>query len=196
MTTRGRHRLVGLEALGLLGVLLLGGCGLSDGSQPRPVDSDIAALLSPSASPTQEAGAPLTATQVTWVQGDRLVQRLRLLPADTRQEQLDGALNALVNGGLRPTEVAAGLESRLPPGLPVMGTVRGSRVALELTSESQTEPGGIELAVGQLATTALSIPGVRSVVFTVDGDRTAVPVPDGRPRTVLRMSDYRSVLRG
>jgi hypothetical protein len=36
---------------------------------------------------------------------------------------------------------------------------------------------------------------VRTVVFTVDGERTAVPVPNGRPQRVLRMNDYRTVLK-
>jgi spore germination protein GerM len=181
----------------LLGVsaLTLGGCSVPDGSGARPIDSDIAALLTPSATPTPEVTARPKTIRLTWVRGDHLVQRKRHIPAETRQDRLDVALNELVAQGPRQSELAHGLETKLPPALPVQGVVKGHRVVLDVPRDSQTEPGALVLAVGQLATTSLSVPRVRTVVFTVDGERTAVPVPNGRPQRVLRMNDYRTVLK-
>jgi spore germination protein GerM len=187
-------------ALTLL-VLVAGGaleaCSVQDGTEARPIDSDIAALLTPTATPTPERTTAAKPTMVTWVKGEKLVQTVRFIPAKTRQDRLDAALLELVVNGPRPAEQRRGLETKIPPGLSVEGTVRGSRVKLDVPKGSQVEPGGVDLAVGQLATTALSIPKVRTVVFTIDGSRTEVPVPDPKqkPQRVLTMRDYRSVLR-
>ena len=175
---------------------LLGGCAVSEGSKARPVDSDIAALLTPTDTPTPERTAREKPTPVTWVKGEKLVQTVRLIPAKTRQDRLDAALLELVVQGPRPAEQSRGLETKIPPGLSVDGTVHHARVMLDVPKGSQVEPGGVELAVGQLATTALSIPKVRTVVFSIDGTPTEVSVPDAKkPQRVLRMRDYRSVLR-
>jgi hypothetical protein len=176
--------------------LVLGGCSVPSGSEARPIDSDIAALLTPMATPTPERTASEKRTFVTWVRGEKLVQTERLIPAKTRQDRLDAALLELVVNGPRPAEQRRGLETKIPPGLSVDGTVRRARVMLDVPKGSQVEPGGVTLAVGQLATTALSIPGVRTVVFSIDGSPTEVSVPDARkPQRVLTMRDYRSVLR-
>jgi hypothetical protein len=176
--------------------LVLGGCSVPSGSEARPIDSDIAALLTPMATPTPERTASEKRTLVTWVRGEKLVQTERLIPAKTRQDRLDAALLELVVNGPRPAEQRRGLETKIPPGLSVDGTVRRARVMLDVPKGSQVEPGGVQLAVGQLATTALSIPGVRTVVFSIDGSPTEVSVPDARkPQRVLTMRDYRSVLR-
>jgi spore germination protein GerM len=177
--------------------LALSGCTVStDESDVRPIDSDIAQLLTPSATPTPSESAPLARTLVTWVRGNVYVRTPRLLPANSRQEQLDLALVELIVAGPRPTEAERGLESAIPPGLTVAGTVRGDRVVLDVPDDSQFEQGGVEEAVGQLAITALSVPNVASVRFTIDGAGTTVPVPDDRrSQRVVTLADYRTVLR-
>ena len=196
MTARTARRAA--AALAMVCAVALAGCTVStDESDVRPIDSDIAELLTPSATPTPSEAAPLTRTLLTWVKGRTYVRTSRLIPASTRQEQLDLILVELVVTGLRPGEAERGLESALPPGLEVEGTVRGDRVVLDVPNDSQFEQGGVEAAVGQLAVTALSLPRVVSVRFTIDGVRTVIPVPDDRrPQRVVTLADYRTVLRG
>jgi hypothetical protein len=189
---RGRSP-VALAAAVLL--LALTGCSVSDQSEPRPIDSDIAELLSQSATPTPAESAPVVRTRVTWVKGADYVRSVRRLPAQNRQQQLELALVALVAGPVS-AELDAGLESRIPPSLTVDGIVRGDRVVLDVPNDSQFEQSGVEQAVGQLAITALSLPDVQQVLFTIDGTRTAVPVPDAKkPQRVVTMADYRRALR-
>ena len=196
MTARALSRLVAAGVLLASAAFAVTGCAVSEESQARPIDSDIAELLSPSATPTPEDSAPPRRTLVTWVEGSTYVRTVRTVPAQDRQQQLDLALVELVVAGPSPTELERGLESKLPPGLTVDGSGRGSRVVLDVPNDSQFEQGSVEEAVGQLAITALSLPNVSTVVFTIDGTRTAVPVPDQKkPQRVVTMSDYRSSLQ-
>lgn len=193
-----RSRVLALSlSLSLALVLVLAGCTVStDESDARPIDPDIAELLTPTPTPTPSESVPLAKAAVTWLKGGDYVRTTRMVPAQTRQDELDHVLVELIVAGPRATELRRGLETAIPPGLVVDGTVGGDRVVLDVPDDSQFEPGGVEAAVGQLAVTALSLPGVVSVRFSIDGDRTAVPVPDERkPQRIVTLSDYRSVLR-
>lgn len=184
----------------LLAGLLAAACSVPVGDAPRPVDSDIAALLEPEITPTP---TPTEATTerlltVTWVRGDKLVRVGRLGMADSRQAELDAALAVLLAGPLDLGQ-QKGFTTLLPPDVQVTGEVKRQRAVIALTVGTGLEPGGLPLAVGQLAVTALSVAQVRKVVFTVDGVPTVVPLPgdDGSGRDtarVVRLSDYRSVL--
>ncbi|HEX5018658.1 MAG TPA: GerMN domain-containing protein [Actinomycetes bacterium] len=174
----------------------LSACAVPEGSEARPVDSDIAELLTPEVTPTPDVteAPPQQPIHVTWVRGQRLVQVLRLEPVRTRQQKLDVAFNEL-RIGPRPTEQRRNLISLLPPDLIFEGDVRGERTVINLNGNLETPQSGVTLAVGQLATTALAVPGVRNVVFTIDGDRIRVPVPGGgKLKGVVEMRDYRRIL--
>jgi spore germination protein GerM len=108
---------------------------------------------------------------------------------------LDAALFEL-EVGPRPTEQRQGYRTLLPVDLVIEGELRGTRAAIDLKLTTPTETGGVALAVGQIAVTALAVPHVRSVVFSVNGRRTKVEVP-GRQRGVgvVRERDYRGVLK-
>jgi hypothetical protein len=182
-----------LLAVPTFGVLT--GCAVPEGSEARPVDSDIAALLSPEATPTPSEVLPPRRVWVTWVKGNKLEQLGRFVPASTREELFDGAMLEL-RLGPRPTEQIEGFRTLLPIDLEIDGDLRGRVAAIDLDVTTQTQQSGVELAVGQIATTALSIQGVRSVVFSVDGEATRVPVPDrNRDVRVVRASNYRTLLR-
>jgi spore germination protein GerM len=129
---------------------------------------------------------------VAWVRGDQLIRATRQVSAETRQEQLDAALTALL-AGPSTDEQGGGLTTLLPPDLGIDGVVEGRRVVLDLTAASALEPGGVPLAVGQAALTALAVPDVTRVVFAVDGEPTPVPLPDGGSTRVVRAADYRTV---
>ena len=190
-----RTRSVGAACVVVLALVLAAGCAVPEGSEARPVDSDIAALLSPQATPTPSEVLPPRRVWVTWVKGNKLEQLGRFVPASTREELLDGAMTEL-RLGPRPSEQVEGFRTLLPIDLEIDSELRGRRAAISLVVTTQTESGGVELAVGQIATTALAIQRVKSVVFTVNGSTTRVPVPQrNREVRVVRASDYRTLLR-
>lgn len=164
-------------------------CGVPPSDGAQPVESEIAALLDRAST---EASPGEVDVVVAWVRGDQLIEATRQVSAETRQEQLDAALAALL-GGPTTDEQRGGLTTLLPPDLGVDGVVEGGRVVLDLTAASALEPGGVPLAVGQAALTGLGVPGVRRVVFAVDGEPTPVPLPDGGTTRVVRAADYRTV---
>lgn len=191
MNARPVPRVVTAVAVGLL-VLATAACGVPPSDGAQPVESEIAALLDrPGPSGVESATSQVDAV-VAWVRNDRLVTATRPVPADSRQGVLDGALAALL-AGPSPEEGQRGLTTLLPPDLTVDGVVEGRRVALDLSAASALDPARVPLAVGQTALTALGVPGVRRVVFAVDGDRTQVSLPGGGSTRVVRASDYRAV---
>ena len=190
-----RRSLTGAAAVAVA-VAVLAGCGIPAADGPQPVESDIAALLQPAPNPTVTQTAEPRLITVTWVRGDSLARAQRPGLADTRQQQLDVALDELLSGP-RPAEQIKGATTLLPPDLQLTGELRKRRAVIELTVDTGLEPVGLPLAVGQVAVTALAVPRVRSVVFTVDGVPTSVPLPNSREDAkVVRLSDYRGVLAG
>ncbi|MEO8108355.1 MAG: GerMN domain-containing protein [Actinomycetes bacterium] len=193
--TRWRARASAKVALGFVAAAaLLAACGVPADDGPQPVDSDIARLLEPQPSPTATATTEPRWITVTWVRGDSLARAQRAGVAETRQEVLDVAFAALLDGP-RPAEQIKGSTTLLPPDLQLSGDVRKRRVVIELTVDSGLEPVGLPLAVGQVAVTALVIPRVQAVVFSVDGVPTSIPLPDNRgDARVVRLADYQGVL--
>jgi spore germination protein GerM len=154
--------------------------------------------LQPEQTPTPAETTKQRLLTVTWVRGEKLVRAVRLGVAETRQQRLEAALDVLLSGP-GPRERARGLTTLLPPDVVVRGEVKRARAVIAIELGAGLESGGLPLAVGQVAVTALAVPQVRSVVFTVDGAPTAVPVPSKRGSgrdtvRVVRASDYRSVL--
>ncbi len=192
----------GIGVRGSVGVVVvaalvvgLAGCAVPDGSEAHPVDSDIAGLLSPQATPSPVETLPPRPVSVTWVRGNMLDRVGRFVPASSRSELLKAALFEL-EVGPRPTEQRQGYRTLLPVDLVIEGELRRTRASIDLKLTTPTETGGVALAVGQIAVTALAVPHVRSVVFSVNGRRTKVEVP-GRQRGVgvVRERDYRGVLK-
>lgn len=175
---------------------VLSGCAALTSDGPRPVDSDIAALLDPQLTPSVSGpAAPQQKVAVAWVKGGQLELRDRVVSARTRQDELDAALLELV-AGPDPLEGDRGLTTLVPPDVVLLGDVKRARAAIELALVTPPGPGTLPLVVGQIALTALSVSGVRSVVFTVDGVVTEVPLPDSGGLTrVVTARDYRDVLR-
>jgi spore germination protein GerM len=167
-------------------------CGVPPSDGPRPVESEIAALLDRGGTGSTSASPGEVDVVVAWVRGDQLIRATRQVSAESRQEQLDAALTALL-AGPSTDEQRGGLTTLLPPDLGVDGVVEGRRVVLDLTAASALEPGGVPLAVGQAALTALAVPEVTRVVFAVEGEPTPVPLPDGGSTRVVRAADYRAV---
>jgi hypothetical protein len=181
----------------VIAVALLGttaACGVATDETARPIESDIAGLLERDDAGESSPAESLVSVDITWVRLDTLVPTPRVVAASTPQQQLDASMAVLL-AGPDAAERQDGLTTLLPPDLEVVGVVDGRRVVLDLTEGSALEPGQVPLAVGQLALTALDVPGVRSVTFAVNGEPARVPLPEGKPTRVIRESDYRSVVR-
>jgi spore germination protein GerM len=174
----------------------LSGCAALTSDGARPVDEDIAVLLEPQVSPSATGTtAPSQQVAVAWVRGRDLELAERLVPASTRQDELDAALLELV-AGPDPLERDRGLTTLLPPDVVLVGDVKRARAVVDLTLTTPPGAGTLPLVVGQIAMTALSVSEVRSVVFTVDGVPTEVPLPrTGDLARVVTERDYRTVLR-
>ena len=156
----------------MVGVALVAGCGVPAADGPQPVGSDIAQLLEPEPSPTSTVTTEPRQITVTWVRGDSLARAQRSGLAETRQERLDVAFAALLDGP-RPAEQIKGSTTLLPPDLQLTGEVRRRRAVIELTVDTGLEPVGLPLAVGQVAVTALAVP--RRAFGDVLGGRWSYP---------------------
>ena len=130
----------GSVAVSLLLALSLTACGVSAGDGPQPIDSDIAELLRPEETPTAPETAQQRLLTVTWVRGDKLVRAVRLGVAETRQERLDAALDALLSGP-RPVEQTRGFTTLLPPDVLVVGEVKRGRVVVALGDRGRPRAG-------------------------------------------------------
>jgi hypothetical protein len=154
---------IGLACL----VLVMGGCGVSAESEPRPVDS---ALVD------QRPAAPATGggTALFFVREDRLAAVDRPVPPDDRAR-----LSALLAGVSEP-EAALGLRTAIPSTIALRDVRRnGSTMTVDLTgglgdvsAEEQT------VALAQIVFTATES-GPSAVRLLVDGTPVQVPRADG-----------------
>ena len=184
---RGVRRWQGWLALAVVATLATG-CGVPSSDGPQVLPSDVAAL---GPSPADSAPANATVTVgVAWIQDRRLTVVNRLVAGDNRVGWVNAALGALV-GGPNAVEQGAGLTTLVPPDAVLTAQLAGRRavVNLDLGSASVNQ----SMAVGQVALTTLSVRGVRSVLFTVNGVPTDVPLPGGKASNgPVTARDYRA----
>jgi hypothetical protein len=114
----------------------------------------------------------------------------------TPQEQLTVLLKLLLVG---PTERerAEGLSTALTPGLVIdLVALTDGTATLQVHSTPKDPPADrLPLGVGQIVLTATSVPQVRSVQLTQDGQPVEVPLPGGALTSEpLHRSDYRELV--
>ena len=177
-----------LRGLSFIAVgLVASGCGVPSSDGPEVLPSDIAAI-----GPTttnQVATDAAVPVGVAWIRGKRLMVVDRLVAATGREERVKAALGALV-GGPDAAEQQARLTTLVPPDAVLTAQLSGRRAVVNLALGSG--PVNQSLAVGQVALTTLSVRGVHSVVFTVDGTATSVPLPSGKEsKGPVTARDYR-----
>ncbi len=182
-------------------VVVLTACGLPVDRQTETIPaSDVPyGLLSPSSPPPAPASPPAEdggARVYLLGPGDLLVPSDRDVSGAADRERLADLLGQLAAG---PTadERAAALTSVLAPGarLTVTGVDEGT-ATVDLTGPGEA-PGGREsrLAVGQIVLTATTVPGVRAVLLTRDGEPLEAPLPSGELTSgPLTAGDYRQLL--
>jgi len=163
-------------ALGVVSLMaLLAACGVpsSDGAEPLPEDISVVGPTSTSPAPV---GSATTSVEVAWVDAqDRLQLVPRPVNAQTADERLSAAIGALVVGPI-DAELDVGLTTTISSDAELQAELRGRRALIDIVEAGSSRPDPL-LPVAQVAVTALSVPGVRSVAFVSDGDRTPVPIP-------------------
>jgi len=180
---------------------VLSGCGVTTGGTPEKLPpSDVPyGLLSPT--PTTEAppSVPPTGSQprVYLVSADDvLVATGRDVHGAGSRSRLADLL-AQLSAGPTADELDDELTTALPPGavLSVVG-VEGDTVTVDLTGPGEA-PSGLQsrLAVAQIVLTATSLPEIRAVLLTSDGDPLEAPLPTGELTTApLEADDFSSLL--
>jgi hypothetical protein len=121
-----------------------------------------------------EAGIYLVTTE------DVLVPRGRELPIGKLAERLDELLGQLAMGP-SAQELADELSTALPPEVELrVSDIAGGTVTVDIAGPVDA-PTGTEtrLAVGQIVLTATSVPEVRAVLLTREGEPIEAPLPGG-----------------
>jgi spore germination protein GerM len=167
-----RLRALPLSLLAL--AVVLTGCGVpSAGPEPIPTDVVLAEPGGITDTPP-ETGATVG---VALVRGDRFVVVDRVVAALGREDRINAALDLLL-ASPDDRETRRGLTTAIPPDAAASAGLSGQRAVVDV--DFGPAPINSTLAAGQIALTALSVPGVQSVVFTVDGVATDVPLPNGK----------------
>lgn len=192
---------------GALTALLLGGCGLPQDGQARPLeDSSVPyGLLAPadSGGTTSSQQLQLRATQPrTYLLNAAGALQPVPAPVDTSREVTPAgtlaALFALLAAGPTELQRASGLSTALAPGVRIdLVQVQGGIADLQLQAVPR-EPSAdrLPLAIGQIVLTATTVDGVAGVRIVRGGVPVEVPLPGGALTSgPLRRSDYRELVR-
>jgi len=174
-----------LGAVAALALLTLSGCGVPTSGEPTTIPaSDVPYGL---ASPTPSAPSGATAETMLVEAGiylvtteDVLVPRGRELPTGKLAERLDALLGQLAMGP-SAQELADELSTALPPEIELrVGDITGGTVTVDIAGPVDAPTGSeTRLAVGQIVLTATSLPEVRAVLLTREGEPIEAPLPDG-----------------
>nr|WP_306442081.1 GerMN domain-containing protein [Nocardioides agariphilus] len=170
---------------GFVAALLLTGCGLPGGGAVRRVDEDTVPyrLLESDATPPTASGdvdALGRAPVVYWLDGDRLVPEATTGSCSQRPEVLVEELVVALAGGPSDEARASGRSSAIPSGtrLAVVG-VEGGTVSVDIDDGTAISAERLPAAIGQVALTLTSAPGIESVLVVSNGQSVQVPLPGG-----------------
>jgi hypothetical protein len=176
----------------LLGVVVVGGCGVPSDSHPTVLDDHGVQVAAPPT--TRASGVGTRRVQLCLVSGGRLTAITVALPSPLSVAR---TLHALIDAP--GTELPPGVRSAVTdPALMTAGTTTRGVAHVDLGAGfALIAPSEQILAVGQVVCTLTSLPGVGQVQFTQGGRPTPVPRADGAPteQPVSRF-DYLQLLPG
>ena len=166
-------------------VLVLGGCGVPAGGEPRAIPSSEVpyGLADPRPSPSAAVPSDPVAdpARIFLLAADnRLEPRDRDAEGGSGQERLRSLLAALA-AGPSAAERDQQLSTALPPDVRLTVTELSEGTATVDIQAPAEAPSGwtSRRAVAQIVLTATSVPGVDAVALTFSGDRVEAPVPSG-----------------
>lgn len=188
----------------LLLVLLLavlGGCGVTTGGSPEELAPSQVPYGLLSSAPTTAAPSSVAPVggrpRVYFVSPDDvLVPTGRDVSAGSLRSRLADLLGQLTSG---PTSDERGheLTTALSPAAELsVAAVEGDTVTIDLTGPGEA-PSGLQsrLAVAQIVLTATSLPEIRAVLLTSDGEPLEAPLPSGElSAEPLEAGDFDSLL--
>lgn len=189
------------RAAPLLGLLLVSACGIPTGGPPETIaPSDVPyALTSPLPSSAATPSPPPRSDQprvYLVTPEDLLVPRGRAVPEGPLEKRLTHLLTDLA-AGPSGDELDDQLTTALPPEVGLTPTaVEGGTATIDLsTGEASPSERESRRAVGQIVLTATSLPGVRGVRLTLDGEPLEAPLPSGELTSApLTVEDYAALL--
>ena len=186
---------------GLAVLVLLAGCGVTTGGSPEeiaPSDVPYGLLSATPTTATPSSVAPVGDQPRVYLvsSDDVLVASGREVANGTVEDRLEELLGELTSG---PTtdELEDELTTALPPGTEFsVNAVDGGTVTIDLTGPGEA-PSGLQsrLAVAQIVLTATSLPDVRAVLLSSEGDPLEAPLPSGELTTApLEAGDFASLV--
>lgn len=198
MSARGR--LVAMTVAAAAAATLTG-CGVPTGGAPDriPPEEVPYGLAAPASSTPAASSSPARDDRPRMYLVDAhdvLVPSGRDVRGKTVEERVDDLLGQLATGptaGERDDE----LTTALPPGARLSVTsVDDGTVTVDLTGASAAPAGQqSRRAAGQIVLTVTSLPGVRAVLLTHDGQPLEAPLPSGKlTSSPLTAADYEPLL--
>lgn len=184
-----------------LAVALLAGCGVPTTGEPETIPAAEVPYGLASPTPSDPSSGPtetmMVATAIYLLTPeDVLVASGRETSTGSTEDQLDALLGELA-AGPDAKERARELSTALPPEVELDAVdVSGGTVTIDIAGPVGA-PSGTEgrRAVGQIVLTATSVPGVRAVLLTRQGERVDAPLPDGQLTSApLTATDYEILL--
>jgi spore germination protein GerM len=179
---------------GVLALLAVAGCGLRADERPEPIPRERLDDSLFEESSGEAAGAAAAATiYVLSTQGGRA--RLVGLSVPTRNsESRDWAVLEALLGWTPSTVPGTGqqLTSRIPSGTVLKHLRRENGVLVVDLADFPIAGLGQTQAAAQIVWTATALPGVRGVVFTIDGKTVALPLKErsSSPGDALDRDDF------
>ncbi len=189
------------RATPLLGLLLASACGIPTAGPPETIaPSDVPyGLTSPTpSSPAAPSPPPRSDEPRVYLvtTDDLLVPRGRAVTGTTLGERLTHLLADLEEGP-SGDELDDQLTTALPPEVGLTLTaIEGNTATIDIsTGEASPSERESRRAVGQIVLTATSLPGIRGVLLTRDGEPLEAPLPSGELTSApLAAEDYAALL--
>ncbi len=181
--------------------LLASACGVPTGGPPETIApaaipyglASPTPTSAPSPSPPPRGDAPLIYLVTA---DDVLVPRGRAVVEGTLEEQLTQLLAELAEGP-SSQELDEELTTALPPEVSLdLTAVDGDTATIDIsTSEESPSERDSRRATGQIVLTATSLPGIRGVLLTREGEPLEAPLPSGELTSEpLQAEDYAALL--
>lgn len=193
-------RVAGVAILAGSGLLaLVAGCGAPSGGDLRPLTEVPYNLMSPATAAPSSAPSSAYAKPVVYlVKDDVLVPAAIPIPAPSNDTAtVAGMTLAKLAAGPGEDERARGLSTALGPDVGItLRRIDGATAVIDIRAGDQVPSAGrLPLAVGQVVLTAVSVPGIDSVLLTAEGSPIEAPLPGGAlTGRALVAADYVSLV--
>lgn len=178
ISRRGRSVAI---AVWLLVAGFLAGCGVPASSPPTTITEVPYNLMEPAPPPTPRTSEAATrGPYIYWLDDS---DRLYAVEAGAAASEDAAAATVLARLSQGPSELErmSGLSTALGPDVQLtLNSITDGLAEVEVqTGDPAPSARRLPHAVGQIVLSLASVPGIDSVLLTVDGERIEAPLPDG-----------------